>query len=44
MQVGPTTRLLPLARTSHSTTNGNIYYKRVARIIQMGNHNVDTFP
>jgi hypothetical protein len=43
MQVGPTTHLLPLARTKHSTSNGNIYYKRVTRIIQKGNHDAATF-
>jgi hypothetical protein len=43
MQVGPTTRLLPLARTKHSTTNGTIYYKRDTRIIRKGKHNAATF-
>jgi hypothetical protein len=28
MQVEPTTPLLPLATTKHSTTSGTIYYKR----------------
>jgi diadenosine tetraphosphate (Ap4A) HIT family hydrolase len=28
MRVGPTTHLLPLARTKHSTINSTIYYKR----------------
>jgi hypothetical protein len=28
VQVEPTTRLLPLATTKHSTTNSTIYYKK----------------
>jgi hypothetical protein len=28
MRAEPTTHLLPLATTNHSTTNGTIYYKR----------------
>jgi hypothetical protein len=33
MRVGPTTRLLPIARTKHRTSNGNIYTTKVTRII-----------
>jgi hypothetical protein len=37
MRVEPTTHLLPLAKSKHRTTNDNIYYKRVTRIIRKGN-------
>jgi hypothetical protein len=39
MQVEPTTCLLSLATTKHSTTNSTIYYKKgLTRIIGKGNH------